>query len=1007
MKHSRLLYSDEDIARARKRVVEDAGAKQVLDDILKKAETWVNRADEWLEKVIVPASVPRAFNAHHKGCPVHGTEYFKHGNYSFIFSLDRPWKIICPVGGEEYPSNDFGAFFDSGMQDQSLLTGPYADDGWGWHEPGEPKKWWFVAYYNHWAWMREIIPGILALARAYVLTDDLRYAHKAGLLLHRVADEYPAMDHNKQSRYATEFSPTYQGRILNCIWECFAGSDLAEAYDHVFHGIAQATALHNRLGKSPADICAHIEKNLMDEIVSGVYKGQIRGNYGMHQHTLMTATLVRQAGDRDEVLDYLLKTVGSPHGYTYEGIDLLMHNLVHRDGVSVTENAPGYAWLWVERTVKVAEMMKKLGVNLYARHPKILQMLLHPLRETVIGKFSPTLGDSASVTEGHVILPRWCAEIGYREYGDPHMLSHLQALDRQATGEKASLTFEDLFREPLDLPSKPAPPRRATVYDPFDGAYNHGGYGLALLRSGKTHPRGAALWYGPSIGHGHRDKLMVEVYALGRKILPDLGYPQFTDDHPERDAWVKNTISHATVVVDAKMQTAAAKGNLHLFGATDGVQVAEASAETNYPGMVSMYRRTLGLIDVSETDAYAVDIFRVAGGAQHDYSLHGPYGEVDVKGIALSDPATGTLAGPDVPYTFLHDDEVLQKPNAQGFNRYKGSGFSYLKHPQRATASKPWQATYRVKEVDGSPTPDSLTLYRLPVQEETVFAADGIPPFKSVNPPVLKYLISRREGQALSSTFVSLFVPHKGASFVQSARLLQVKGDAVALAVKRENETDIIVSSMDGSSQCEIEGRLVFEGRFGVLTLDNTGTPVRASLFGGGQMRKNGAGLALPGDLVGTVTDIDPAHRTAKVTIRNPEALPANLSDLIFREMLVQVGNRMCGLRICDAHPAPGGLRLGFGSQDMQVAHFPVEIGPSGTWHTRAKLPLAELGYYDGAYATTDDGRIGFRVRTIKSDGAVHMNGAPDGLTEGWMRVFEVGPGDEIRISAIGHWHRS
>ena len=33
-------------------------------------------------------------------------------------------------------SNDFEAYYRGGMQDDSLLTGPYADNGRGWLSPG-------------------------------------------------------------------------------------------------------------------------------------------------------------------------------------------------------------------------------------------------------------------------------------------------------------------------------------------------------------------------------------------------------------------------------------------------------------------------------------------------------------------------------------------------------------------------------------------------------------------------------------------------------------------------------------------------------------------------------------------------------------------------------------------------------------------------------------------------------------------------------------------------------
>jgi hypothetical protein len=48
---------------------------------------------------------------HNHGCPVHGTKIYEKDLYSWIIDFDRPFKVKCPIGGEEYPSNDFAAFF--------------------------------------------------------------------------------------------------------------------------------------------------------------------------------------------------------------------------------------------------------------------------------------------------------------------------------------------------------------------------------------------------------------------------------------------------------------------------------------------------------------------------------------------------------------------------------------------------------------------------------------------------------------------------------------------------------------------------------------------------------------------------------------------------------------------------------------------------------------------------------------------------------------------------------
>ena len=75
--------------------------------------------DEDLWQYVPPASLRRAvfLGPTDVGCPVHGVEVFRVGGgfYPWKRSADKPWKVQCPVGGEYYPSNDFGAYFTAGF----------------------------------------------------------------------------------------------------------------------------------------------------------------------------------------------------------------------------------------------------------------------------------------------------------------------------------------------------------------------------------------------------------------------------------------------------------------------------------------------------------------------------------------------------------------------------------------------------------------------------------------------------------------------------------------------------------------------------------------------------------------------------------------------------------------------------------------------------------------------------------------------------------------------------
>ena len=71
------------------------------------------------------------------------------------------------------------------------------DDGDGYVE-GE-KRWRFIgAYLIYGQWKQAVLGGIRNLAAAYVITGERIYAHKAAVLLDRVADLYPRFDFGTQ-----------------------------------------------------------------------------------------------------------------------------------------------------------------------------------------------------------------------------------------------------------------------------------------------------------------------------------------------------------------------------------------------------------------------------------------------------------------------------------------------------------------------------------------------------------------------------------------------------------------------------------------------------------------------------------------------------------------------------------------------------------------------------------------------------------------------------------------
>ena len=77
---------------------------------------------------VYPPTIPRAFDVTRFGCPVCGDGIKKHGLYAWLFDYRKPFKLQCPECKSVFPDNDFEAYWKSGFQDKSLLTGKYVDD---------------------------------------------------------------------------------------------------------------------------------------------------------------------------------------------------------------------------------------------------------------------------------------------------------------------------------------------------------------------------------------------------------------------------------------------------------------------------------------------------------------------------------------------------------------------------------------------------------------------------------------------------------------------------------------------------------------------------------------------------------------------------------------------------------------------------------------------------------------------------------------------------------------
>src|SRR5688572_23000361 len=363
LKDMRTLFTDQAIAQARANVTKYPSAKAVADSWIHLADEWVKWEDRALADLIPSAAVPRDWGiAADPNCPECGKPIGDPNNKpGWIVNAKKPFKVQCPLCNGVFPTNDFEAYYRSDFKEKNGWDTKYVDDGWGWTNPKTGERYWFVAFANHWVVHGKLMNVMHALGRAYLITGDKRYAHKALVLLHRYAEVYPEMDYGAQSRYGALMrarGSDYPGKIAYNTWETDLVTALAEAYDACWDAIDSDVELQKLTGKTGEKIRALIEANLLEDAIDAYFQGKIRGNFGMHQSTLAHLAIVRQHGEQGKWFE-LLMNESSP-SYQLLGLRFALYNVIFRDGVPF-ETSAHYNSIWVRKISEYASLLDRAG----------------------------------------------------------------------------------------------------------------------------------------------------------------------------------------------------------------------------------------------------------------------------------------------------------------------------------------------------------------------------------------------------------------------------------------------------------------------------------------------------------------------------------------------------------------------------------------------------------------------------------------------------------------------
>jgi len=659
------FFPAELVARARANARDHAWAREIRDSLVAAAQPWMGLSDDQLWDLMFGNTIHRAWQVWSDGhCPACKKPV---PMYEWVpDALKQPWRLRCPKCEELFPKNDFAKFYRSGLDEQNVFDPKRADrsllfnvehpdasdplhhfgvdDGEGYVEGRH--RWRFIgAYLIFGQWKQGMVNGIRNLAAAYVATGEAAYAHKAGVLLDRVADLYPTFDFGKEG-VMYEGAPR-AGYVSTWHDACVEIKDLALAYDAVFEALARDAELPKFLaGKAaehklsnPKTSFADIQRNIEERIFRDTleHRPKIESNYPDTDLTLVTIhTVLNWPANRAAVMTML---------------DEILRKATAVDGVTGEKGIAGYSVIGPQRIAELLGRYARSDPGFLAetlrRHPRLHAMYRFHLDTLCLGEYYPRTGDTGSFAEKN---PGYAGLAFSRNPGiQPSSYAFLWELNA-ATGDAdfARLIYKantsstnglphDLFAaDPARFQAEVAKVIASGGAEIKLAGVNKTEWGLAILRSGEgTNARAAWLDYDSGERHGHADGMNLGLFAKGLDLLPDFGYPpvQFGGWTAPRADWYKQTAAHNTVTVDGQ-NTKSGSGRTTLWFDGQRLRVVRASGANLIGGQ--QFERTLALVDLSGKDSYLIDVFRVSGGSEHTRFLHGHFGQVSSHGLSLT-----------------------------------------------------------------------------------------------------------------------------------------------------------------------------------------------------------------------------------------------------------------------------------------------------------------------------------------------------------------------------------
>ncbi len=520
--------------------------------------------------------------------------------------------------GFNVPNQKGFVFFETCPRDNTeLLFNPYNQDDYycplcGMNYKDEPYKRSWITRYHSWLSQMGILLGIV-----YLIDNNDVYANTLRHILLDYAKYYPSYPNNDN-----ELGPTriFQSTYMESVWIMY----LAGAYDMVRNSkcftCGERDFIENNLHKASINIILDYDEK-------------------MNNRQAFNNAAICAVGFLLEDKNLINYSLYGPHGFV-----LHMEKSVLEDGLWY--EGDNYHFATLPSIVNIAEICIHNGIDLYSQEfngHTIKMMYDAPLLSLQPDLTFPSRKDSKYETSIAQRLYSGLYELGYARYLAPKYAKILKTIYSFQGYDKSVISNSaDVNNDITDITeiSKPQAAKRNrldwrgflnAVPDlenytglPITHSVNMTGTGLAILRMDNKKIYTSVDYGKYGGGHGHPDRLNLNLFINGRRWLSDWGTCNYYLEHLR---WYRSTIGHNTLVVDCSDQLPV-DGKCVIFEETSMVSIASCQADEIAPDVDSL--RTVILLK-----RHGILFDFLSGNSvfvhKYHYALHS-FGELIVEG---------------------------------------------------------------------------------------------------------------------------------------------------------------------------------------------------------------------------------------------------------------------------------------------------------------------------------------------------------------------------------------